>query len=103
MVAREVAPGPEDLARGGVQASRAAAAEVDIDAPLFDGRRRRGVAVVRNAVGRLGIVKDLDIANDFAGAAIDANSEPLFAVRRRRRQPHLIAPDHGGGPALAVD
>src|SRR5262249_7935565 len=103
VVAGQVAARPEDLARVGGEARGAVAAEVHVDAPVLDDRRRRGVAVVAAGVLRPRDVEGLDVEDDPAVLAIEGDGEELLALGRGRGEPHLLAEDHGGRPAAAVD
>src|SRR5205823_2132123 len=81
----------------------AGAAEVQVDPPGLDDRRGRGIAVERNAEGQLLDVEQLDVVQDLAGIAIDADAEELLAVLAGGGHPDLFVPDDRRGPALVVN
>ena len=121
MVALEIAPFPEHLPRARVDAPRPEAAEVGVESPVLDERRRAGVGVERMAVLRIALAAELEIVDDPAGVAIDADGEEVDLPDRvggrvalakrlrvalhfiRRRDPHQLAEDDRGGVATAVD
>src|SRR5262249_7488156 len=101
VVERQIAPLPELLAVGRVQAGGAVGAEVDVDPTLLDHGRRRGVtAAGDNLRMRFGDVEDLEVALDAAGRQVEAEGEQFLAVGRGGGDPDLLAPDDGRGPAV---
>src|SRR5262249_32655551 len=103
MIARQIAPRPHCLPGGSIQAGSSGTAKVHIDPACFDGGGRRGVAVEGMAERGVGHVEDLDIVDDLASIAMHAQGKEFLAVRSRRGQPDLVAPDHRRRPALAVN
>ena len=102
MTARQVGALPKHLGRAGVEAGRAVAAKVDVDAPRFDDRRRRGVTVHRDRVAeglRVVAVKHLLVEANRASLGIHADGEEVMAIHRRGGQPDLAAHHDRRGPA----
>src|SRR5205085_1823968 len=94
---------PELLAGLRVQAGRPVSAEVDVDAALLDGRRRRSVTVRRVTERRLLDFKHRQVVDHLPRVALDADGEQAGAVLAGRGEPDLVAPDDRRGPALVVD
>ena len=67
MVADEIGPFPDDVARFGVKAGVVGGAETDVEAALFDDGRGGRVGVERMAVLRAGDVVQPLVDEDFAG------------------------------------
>ena len=104
MPARQVRPLPKHLAGSGVQAGRAIAAKVNIDAARFDDGRRRGVTIdgVAQWLRRIA-VKEFFIQKDFARPGIHAEDKEIVPVRSGGGQPDLVPQHHRGGPAAPGD
>src|SRR6185436_5221345 len=87
-----------------VEARRAVRAEVNVDAPLLEDRRRRRVAV-ELLPQRVGLRDDeqLVVGEDLAAVTVDADHRQLLAVARAGGEPDLLPPDDGRRPAAAVD
>src|SRR5437867_1033966 len=103
MIAHEIAPLPKHPARFRVQTSRARRAERNINTARFNDRRRRGVAVELMAELGLLDLENLLVAQNLAGAAIDANDEQFAPVFRGCSEPDLVARNYGRGPCSAVN
>src|SRR4029079_14811660 len=103
MLTGQIAPLPDDFAALGIEAGRAVATEMDVDASRFDRRRARGIAVQGIAQRKdLLVVPEVNIVEYFARVLIDADRVVLRPVFRRGRDPNLIAPDHRTAPAFVV-
>ena len=99
MIAIQIAASPHDLARRRVQAGRAIGAEMGVDAARFDRRRGRRIAVHHGDMFRIGRVEDLDLMDDLARFAVDADGEHFRTVGRGGGEPDLLVPNHRGRPA----
>ena len=76
---------------------------MDIDTAFLNDRRRRGVAVEFMAESGIRHFEELDVVENLARVAVDAQDEEFLAVRTGRRQPDLIAPHDWRRPALVMD
>ena len=103
VVALEIAALPDHLAGRRVDRGRAGRPERHVDAAGLDHRRRRGVGVERVRELRRRDVEQLQVVQRLAGVLVERHREQLLAVRRRGRQPDLLAEDDRRRPGAAVD
>lgn len=104
MAAGQVIAQPKDLLRGGVQAGGPIAAEMDIDAAMFNDRGRGGVGIDIIAQRFRGLaVEDLLVAESFSGGGIDADDKEVMAIGSGGGEPDLAIHYDWSGPAAIRD
>ncbi len=110
MVTMEVSPLPKLLTASGIETCGTLRSKVNVHAPLFDDRSRRGGTIqvggtksIRLVLRRLDEIEDLDVVKDLATIDIDTDSEQVVRFVTSGGQTDLITPDNRRRPPFAVN
>ena len=101
MVADEIGPLPDHVARRRVETGDVRRPETHVDTAFFDDRRRGRIGIEGDAILGLGHVTESLLDQDFPAILIDREDGQFRPVFGGRREPDAVAPNHRRGPCLA--